>query len=269
MFFTAPFRSLFHRGLVAGQLGATSAPVALAQMPDSETNFWHRQYRFEPYFVAGRSFDQYCPAYQLGWQLAQSPEGSCVDFDAMDRELNLRWTAINGSSLLNWSQVRLAAKAAWERGMRPQSPDVLSVAAGKKLVRTQEAARQFRQSSVSYLAGGAQGMHAEALKRFAAVSAKLLSELEALPVEVEPLPLVSGKAVPYMLERSRQVWRDSGLMAADSIQDVLAKLQTWLGAVESLCQEMLPAHARKLLSHHMLVLRGQLEAVQWLSRGQA
>ena len=153
--------------------------------------------------------------------------------------------------------------------MRPQSPDVMSVVAGKKLVRTQEAARQFRQSSVSYLASGAQGMHAEALKRFAAVSAKLLSELEALPVEVEPLPLVSGKAVPCVLERSRQVWRDSGLMAADSIQDVLAKLQTWLDAVESLCQEMLPAHARKLLSHHMLVLRGQLEAVQWLSRGQA
>lgn len=267
MLFTAPFRSLFHHGLVAEQPGAISAPVALAQMPDSETNFWHWQYRFEPYFVAGRSFDQYCPAYQLGWQLAQSSEGNGVDFDAMDRELNLRWAESNGGSLLDWSQVRLAARAAWVRGMRPQLPDVLSVVAGRKLRQAQEAARQFRQSSVSYLACGSQSMHSEALKRFSAVSAKLLSEMEALPMEAEPQPLVSGKAMPYMLERSRQVWRDSGLMAADDIQEVLTRLQAWLSAVESLCQEVLPVQARKLLSHHMLVLRGQLEAVQWLSRG--
>lgn len=53
-------------------------------MPDSETNFWHRQYRFEPYFVAGRSFDQYCQP--INW------DGSWLNPLKEAASISMRWT---------------------------------------------------------------------------------------------------------------------------------------------------------------------------------
>ena len=251
-----------------GAAGAATASVSASsqEMPETEIAFWHQQYRLEPYFVAGRSFDQYSPAYQLGWRTAQSGPGKMAEFEAMDRELNQQWLNHHGSSLLEWNQVKLAVKAAWSRGIQPQQPDVLSLAAGKKLALALEAAYQFRESSVSYLAKGSHGMHSEALRRFAAVSVKMLAEQEALPVRAEySLPFVAGRNATHRLPR----WRDSGFMASDCLQDVLLKLQNWLSAVEALYLEVLPAQARKLLQHHMMVLRGQLQSLQWLSHGQA
>lgn len=238
-------------------------------MPAAEKAFWHTQYRFEPYFVTGRSFDQYYPAYQLGWEAAQQSRGETADFETLDRELNQRWLTQHDSSLLSWGQVKLAVKAAWERGIRPQLEDLLSASASKKLALVVEAARHFRDSSVSYLASGQYGMHSEALQRFALVSAKLLTELEALPTQASQSELPAAKRAAPIFERSLQVWRDSRFMSADRLQDVIGKLQRWLSVTESLCQEALPAQARKLLRHHMLVLRGQLQAVQWLSHGTA
>ena len=238
-------------------------------MPESEKAFWHRQYRFEPYFVVGRSFDQYSPAYQLGWNTAQIRQAQNADFDLIEPELNQQWLAQHGSSLLDWNQVKLAVKAAWERAIGPHLQDLLSQTAGKKLALTREAGRQFRECCGNYLSTGHGGMHSEALQRFAQVSQKLLNELEALPVNPTRQPQ-TAKGALLVLERTRQAWRDSALFApAVSIQDVLAKLQKWLSAAEALYQEILPAQVQKLVRHHMLVLRGQLQSVQWLSTGQA
>ena len=237
-------------------------------MPEPEAAFWHRQYRFEPYFVVGRGFDQYSPAYQLGWQVAQTCKDGWVDLDESERELSQLWLTEHGSSLLDWSQVKLAVKAAWERSAKPQQSDLLSQTAGQKLAMAKEAARQFRECSGHYLSSGHQGMHSEALQRFSQVSQKLLAELQALPVDAVVAPPV--KNIPHALLRPRQVWRDSGFfMHSVSIQDVLAKLHKWLSAAEALYQEVLPAQVQKLIRHHMLVLRGQLQSVQWLSTGQA
>ena len=270
MSFVTPFSSFIHQGFQsAGIAVATTAPVTSTEMPAVEKTFWHTQYRFEPYFVIGRSFDQYYPAYQLGWEAAQGSQGKSADFETLDRELNQRWLTQHDSSLLSWSQVKLAVKAAWERGIRPQFEDLLSPSASKKLVLVLEAARHFRESSVSYLASGHDGMQSEALQRFSLVSAKLLTELEALPAQISLSELAAARRTAPIFERSLQVWRDSRFMSADRLQDVIVKLQRWLSVTESLCQDALPAQARKLLRHHMLVLRGQLQAVQWLSHGTA
>lgn len=268
MSFVAPFSSFIHQGYqTLGIAGEATVSVASTEMPASEKAFWHTQYRREPYFVTGRSFDQYYPAYQLGWEAAKDGNVQNSDFEALDRELNQRWLTQHDSSLLSWSQVKLAVKAAWERGIKPQLEDLLSVSASKKLLQVLEAARHFRESSGSYLASGQHGMHLEALQRFTHVSAKLLTELEGLPAQASPSAPPAVKRSAPIFERSLQVWRDSRFISADRLQDVIAKLQRWLSVTESLCQEALPIPAHKLLRHHMLVLRGQLQAVQWLSHG--
>ena len=87
-------------------------------MPEAQEAFWHTQYTFEPYFVAGRGFDQYAPAYLLGWQAGReqgdSQQGS-PSFESQENELRARWLQAHGSSLLDWAQVKAAVKAAFRR----------------------------------------------------------------------------------------------------------------------------------------------------------
>lgn len=79
-----------------------------------EDAFWHNAYVRESYYVAGRSYDQYRPAYALGWQAAF--DFSSPRFEAVEQELERRWEAHDTSSLLDWAQVRGAVLAAWTRG---------------------------------------------------------------------------------------------------------------------------------------------------------
>ena len=51
-------------GAVAGGLGGKA--VAEAVNPTSEEAYWRDNYHREPYYEAGRSFDDYGPAYRLG-----------------------------------------------------------------------------------------------------------------------------------------------------------------------------------------------------------
>jgi hypothetical protein len=50
---------------------------------------------------------------------------------------------------------------------------------------------------------------------------------------------------------------------------VLRRLQTWLERTEHTVQLDLPVKVAKLLKRHVMLLRGQLQALQWLSHGAA
>ena len=70
--------------------------------------------------------------------------------------------------------------------------------------------------------------------------------------------------------RLRRVWADYlGAAATETLSGVLQRLQTWLDRTERIAQQALPSDVIKLLKHHVLVLRGHVEALQWLSRGPA
>lgn len=102
-------------GAVAGGLAGKAAAESVN--PTAEDAYWRDTYESEPYFVSGRTYDQYRPAYELGWGSVGRYEG---DFDAIEPRLADDWRARHAADGLAWTDVRPATRAAWERasGMR-------------------------------------------------------------------------------------------------------------------------------------------------------
>ncbi len=97
-------------GAVAGGLAGKAAAEAVN--PTEEDAYWRENYEREPYFVGGRTYDQYRPAYELGWSSVGRYEG---DFDAVEPRLADDWRARHATDGLAWTDVRPATRAAWDR----------------------------------------------------------------------------------------------------------------------------------------------------------
>lgn len=80
--------------------------------PGSELAYWRGAFDSEPYFEPGRSFEDYGPAYELGWIGWHTYGG---EFETADRVLANDWLVQKGVSGLTWEQARLACRAAWQR----------------------------------------------------------------------------------------------------------------------------------------------------------
>ncbi|MBU1353355.1 MAG: PA2169 family four-helix-bundle protein [Gammaproteobacteria bacterium] len=97
-------------GAVAGGLAGKAAAEAVN--PTEEDAYWRENYEREPYFVSGRTYDHYRPAYELGWSSVGRYEG---DFEAVEPRLADDWRARHASDGLAWTDVRPATRAAWDR----------------------------------------------------------------------------------------------------------------------------------------------------------
>ncbi|MGP1630107.1 MAG: PA2169 family four-helix-bundle protein [Giesbergeria sp.] len=106
-------------GAVAGGLAGKAAAEAVN--PTAEEAYWREAYRDEPYFADGRTYDDYHPAYALGWRSVGMYEGP---FETVEPSLRDRWLTDRGDSPLEWQEARHAARAARERA------NVESVAVG-------------------------------------------------------------------------------------------------------------------------------------------
>ncbi len=100
-------------GAVVGGLAGKAAAESVN--PTAEDAYWRESYQREPYYVSGRTYDEYRPAYELGWSSAGRYEG---DFAAVEPSLSRDWGAARGTSTLEWEQARPATQAAWERARR-------------------------------------------------------------------------------------------------------------------------------------------------------
>ena len=96
-------------GAVAGGLAGKAAAEAVN--PTAEDAYWRESYEREPYYVGGRTYDQYRPAYELGWSSVDRYEG---DFEAVEPRLADDWRARHSDGLA-WTDARPAARAAWDR----------------------------------------------------------------------------------------------------------------------------------------------------------
>ena len=99
-------------GAVAGGLAGKAAAEAVN--PTEEDAFWRESFHREPYYVGGRTYEQYRPAYELGWSSVDRYEG---DFDAVEPRLADDWRARHAAGLA-WADVRPATRTAWERASR-------------------------------------------------------------------------------------------------------------------------------------------------------
>lgn len=116
--------------LLLGGAGASLLPAANSgyhplrdgEAAAQEDAYWHAAFLRERYYVPGRGYDQYRPAYAMGWEAAFEDEQS--SFAQIEAKLEHRWEAYHTSSLLDWSEVRDAVHAAWKRGRDRQGQPV-------------------------------------------------------------------------------------------------------------------------------------------------
>ncbi|CAN5753076.1 hypothetical protein BH11PSE13_BH11PSE13_05960 [soil metagenome] len=97
-------------GAVAGGLGGKA--VAEGVNPTMEDAYWRENYTREGYVDAARPYEDYGPAYELGWS-GRAERGA--DFDAVEPALATEWNRRRAGSDLEWTEARPATRAAWDR----------------------------------------------------------------------------------------------------------------------------------------------------------
>ena len=98
-------------GAVAGALGGK----AIADMvnPAAEDAYWKKNYSSRSYVTSGANYDDYAPAYRLGYERYSDHQGR--SFDEVEPELGRHWDARRGKSSLAWGDAKHATRDAFER----------------------------------------------------------------------------------------------------------------------------------------------------------
>jgi uncharacterized protein (TIGR02284 family) len=99
-------------GAQAADTAPAGRPASARAYPADEADYWRNAYAQEPYFEDGRAFEDYAPAYELGWASYTSYGG---EFDIAERVIASDWTMRKGVSGLSWDDARPASRAAWQR----------------------------------------------------------------------------------------------------------------------------------------------------------
>lgn len=101
-------------GAVAG--GLAGKAVADAIDPATEHAHWQEHHTREPYYRSDYNYDDYGPAYSLGWRDVHRHGDKT--FEEVENTLAEEWDVYRGKSRLNWPEASPAARAAWERAQR-------------------------------------------------------------------------------------------------------------------------------------------------------
>ncbi|MBW8368087.1 MAG: hypothetical protein K0M70_09545 [Arenimonas sp.] len=121
-------------GMVAGPAGAVAGAVVGAVVgglagkgvaegvnPTAEDAYWRDQYVREPYYATDRSYEDYSPAYRIGYEGRGQYAGRT--FEQAEPELRSSYEASRGKSRLEWEDARVATRAAWHRVERAMPGD--------------------------------------------------------------------------------------------------------------------------------------------------
>lgn len=106
-------------GAVVGGLGGKAAGEAVN--PTAEDAHWRSTYENEPYRKQEFSYDDYEPAYKLGYASRSQYQGQ--SFDQAQGQLQNDWERTKGKSRLAWEDAKPATRAAWHRVERTTPGD--------------------------------------------------------------------------------------------------------------------------------------------------
>ena len=229
------------------------------QIPETDDAFWHTQYQREPYYVAGRGFGQYRPAYLLGSYAATYQIALHQKFESLEDELRQQWLQAHGSSLLSWEQVRDAVAASWQRTLTESAPaEPLSHSEQNQLKVLLDSGHRFVDQANDYVERAGASMLVDALRRFACEAADLLAQLETtVRAGITKEQLVAPTPIRWM-QALRHLWqRTTRAVGSVSLDQVLQYLRDWLESAEALAKQPLPSRVAKVLCHQVLVLRAQ------------
>ncbi len=100
--------------IVGGVVGGLAGKgVAEHVNPTVEHDHWRNNYTKKPYYQAGRSYDDYAPAYQYGWESRTRYQGK--KFNDVEPEMRNNWETSRGSCPLTWEQAKHAVRDSWDR----------------------------------------------------------------------------------------------------------------------------------------------------------
>ena len=102
-------------GAVAG--GLAGKAVAEAIDPTAEHAHWQEHHTREPYYSSEYTYEDYGPAYSLGWRDVHTTPAD-ARFEDVEESLAHDWAIYRGQSRLDWPEASPAARAAWERAKR-------------------------------------------------------------------------------------------------------------------------------------------------------
>lgn len=94
-----------------------AAPPAVN--PTAEEAYWRDAYRREPYYRAEFSYEDYSPAYRVGYT---GPVRRYGEFDELEHALKDDFQRVRGRSRLRWEEAREATRAAWRRVTKGEHP---------------------------------------------------------------------------------------------------------------------------------------------------
>ena len=97
-------------GLAGGMAGKAAGRLV---NPEEESNYWRGQYQSAPYYTPGYTYDDYGPAYELGYNSRGRYTGQ--QFDTVENDLATEWERTKGRSRLTWQQAKSATRAAWDK----------------------------------------------------------------------------------------------------------------------------------------------------------
>jgi hypothetical protein len=83
--------------------------------PEREDAWWQSVYRFEPYHRAGLGYDDYAPAYCVGYVGFAQYGGR---YEEAEKCLCANWLRIRGDSRLELDDALQAIRAAWDHAAR-------------------------------------------------------------------------------------------------------------------------------------------------------
>ncbi|MEO7335343.1 MAG: hypothetical protein ABIV63_02080 [Caldimonas sp.] len=88
--------------------------------PMVEADYWRGSYDSAPYYRDGHTFDDYGPAYEMGYTGVNRYSG---DFDNSETHMSNEWEKVKGKSRLAWDDAKHAARAGWDRVERAMPGD--------------------------------------------------------------------------------------------------------------------------------------------------
>jgi len=93
---------------------ASQANRLSSQELEAQDRYWRGQFKDEPYYAQGKSFEAYEPAYRLGIEARSEHQGK--KFGEVEQALRSRYESNTPSQdRLDWSEARQAVQAAWDR----------------------------------------------------------------------------------------------------------------------------------------------------------
>ncbi|HEU4373755.1 MAG TPA: hypothetical protein VFS02_09710, partial [Telluria sp.] len=98
-------------GAAIGALAGGAAGQAAGGLvnPAEENAYWRNSYQSAPYYSPQYTYDDYGPAYQLGYNSRGKYIGQ--SFDSAENDLSNEWNSVRGTSRLSWNEAKSATRA--------------------------------------------------------------------------------------------------------------------------------------------------------------